>query len=144
MQSPDLPPDLWTSLPSHGAAAAGSSGGLPLALGIAALVIFAVIGFLVGERVPAGERCRITVRRSGARAEFRALVARRLIGRSPAFTVPAAGPIPDDEITRAALDELVDHLRSLGWEPTDAADGAEWYRLRLDQQPVDDRLALPA
>jgi hypothetical protein len=145
-RSPDLPPDLWAPLPADHAATTGSSGGLPLVLGIVALALVAVIGFVVGDRAPAPRRfarCRIALWRRDTSAEFRAVVGRRLIGRSPAFAAPAAGPIPEDDAARGALEELVEHLRSLGWEPS-GAEGGEWYALRLEQRPAQDALAVPA
>jgi hypothetical protein len=145
-RAPDLPPDLWAPLPADHAATAGSSGGLPIALGIAALALVAVIGFLVGDRAPAPRRfarCRIALSRSGTSAEFRALVGRSLIGRSPAFAAAADEPIPESDDAHAALEELVEHLRSLGWEPA-GGEGGEWYALRLEQRPAEDALAVPA
>jgi hypothetical protein len=151
-RAPDLPPDLWAPVNPEPSAAASSSGGLPVALALAALVLVAVVGFLVGDRMPAlpgrsrFESCWIALWRSGTTAEFRAVVGRGagrlVIGRSPAFTAPVTGPIPDDEAAREAHEELVERLRSLGWEPTGAG-GDAWYQLRFEQRPASDRLAVP-
>jgi hypothetical protein len=147
-RAPDLPPDLWAPLPSDHAQAAGSSGGLPLGIGLAALVLVAFVGFVVGDRLPALaggarlEACWIALWRSGTSAEFRAVVGRgpgrTIVGRSPVFAAPASGPIPDDGPARAAHQELVERLRLLGWEP--AGTGDAWYQLRFELHPVEDRL----
>jgi hypothetical protein len=151
-RAPDLPPDLWAPLAPDRAAAASSSGGLPLALVLAGLAVVAVAWFVVGDRMPAPPRrsrlesCWIAVWRSGTSAEFRAVVGRGagrwVIGRSPAFDAPATGPIPDDGPARAAYDELVERLRSLGWEPA-GAESDTWYGLRLEQR-AEESLAVPA
>jgi hypothetical protein len=151
-RAPDLPPDLWDPVAPEQAAGAGSSGGLPLALAIAALALVAIVGFLVGDRMPARTRgtrfqsCWIALWRSGTTAEFRAVVGRGagrwVVGRSPAFPAPATGPVPDDGPAREAHEELVERLRSLGWEPAGGEPDA-WYRLRFEQRPAEDRLAVP-
>jgi hypothetical protein len=146
-RAPDLPRDLWQPLPPDHTAAATSSGGLPLALGLTALALVAVAGFLVGDRMPARTRarpafesCWIAVWRSGTSAEFRAVVGRDagrwVVGRSPVFPAPATGPIPDDGPARAAHEELVEQLRSLGWEPA-GAESDDWYQLRFEQRPAE-------
>jgi hypothetical protein len=150
-RAPDLPPDLWEPLAPDRASAASSSGGLPLAIGLAALALVAVAGFVVGDRMPALPRgarletCWIALWRSGTTAEFRAVVGRgagrAVVGRSPVFPAPASGPIPEDGPARAAHDELVERLRSLGWEP--AGGGDAWYQLQFAQRPAEDRLAVP-
>jgi hypothetical protein len=149
-RAPDLPPDLWDPLAPNRAADAGSSGGLPLAVAIAALALVAIAGFVIGDRIPALERrarfesCWIALWRSGPTAEFRAVVGggagRTIVGRSPVFAAPASGPIPDDGPARAAHEELVERLRSLGWEPAGAGDA--WYQQRFEQRPAE--LAVPA
>jgi hypothetical protein len=152
-RAPDLPPDMWAPAASPEAhAAASSSGGLPLAVALAALAVVAVAGFLVGDRMPALRRgarvetCWIALWRSGTRAEFRAVVGhgagRVVVGRSPIFTVPTTGAIPDDGAARDAHEALIDHLRSLAWEPA-ATDGDAWYHLSFEQRPAEDRLAVP-
>jgi hypothetical protein len=151
-RSPDLPPELFEPLAPDRASAAGSSSGLPIALAVAALVLVALAGFVIGERMPALVRprsrfvgCWIGVWRSGRTAEFRAIVgdgdSQWVVGRSPVFPAPPTGPLPDDGPARAAHDELLARLRALGWEPA----GGEtdiWYRLRLEQRAVRDRLAV--
>ena len=138
-RAPDLPPDLWEPLAPDHATSAGSSSGLPLGIILAALVLVAIVGFVVGDRLPPlgrgarFESCWIALWRSGTSAEFRAVV-----GRSPVFAAPAHGPIPEDGPARAAHEELVERLRSLGWEPSGAGDA--WYQLRFEQRPVEDRL----
>jgi hypothetical protein len=148
--APDLPPDLWDPLAPDRAAAASSSGGLPIAFALAAIVLVAVAGFVVGDRLPGLTRgarasarfdtCWIAIWRSGTSAEFRAVVGsgagRWVVGRSPAFTAPASGPIPEDGPARAAHDELVERLRSLGWELTGSETG-DWYQLRFEQRPAE-------
>jgi hypothetical protein len=149
-RAPDLPPDLWTPVAPDHAAATGSSGGLPLTLGLVLLAVVAVAGFVLGDRLPAlargarvrprFESCWIAVWRSGTRAEFRAVVGhdadRWVVGRSPAFAAPATGPIPDDEEARAAHADLVERLRSLGWEPA-GGDQGDWYQARFEQRPAE-------
>jgi hypothetical protein len=152
-RSPDLPPDLFEPL-APDRAAAGSSSGLPIALALAALVLVALSGFVVGDRMPrvgraraSVEGCWIALWRSGTRAEFRAVVGegagRWVVGRSPMFEAPATGPIPDDAPARAAHEELVGRLRALGWDPA-AGDSDAWYQLRLEKRTADDRLAVPS
>jgi len=152
-RAPDLPPDLWAPLAPDHAPAAGSSAGLPLAPALAVLAVVAIAGFLIGDRAPslaprpAVETCWIALWRSGRTAEFRAVVGegagRVVIGRSPPFAAPPTGPIPDDGPARAALDELVERLRPLGWESA-GAHGDAWYQLGLEQRRVDGRLPVPA
>jgi hypothetical protein len=151
-RAPDLPPDLWQPLAPDRAAAASSSGGLSLALALGTIVFVAVAGFLIGDRLPAPSRrvrfesCWIAVWRSGPTAEFRAVVGRGadrwVVGRSPVFDAPATGPIPDDGPARAAHEELVERLRSLGWEPA-GAESDTWYGVRLEQR-AEQSLAVPA
>jgi hypothetical protein len=150
-RAPDLPPDLWEPLAPDRAEPVSSSSGLPLGIALAALAVVAVAGFVVGERMPVRRRdprlasCWIALRRTGTSAEFRAVVGRgpgrAIVGRSPVFEAPAGEPIPDDGPARAAHEELVEQLRSLGWEP--AGEGDAWYRLRFEQRVPADRLALP-
>ena len=152
-RAPDLPPDLWAPLAPEHAPAASSSGGLPMALALALLALVAVVGFVVGDRVPSPVRrsqmaeCWIALWRSGTTAEFRAVVGegagRVVIGRSPAFAAPATGPIPDDGPARAAHDELLERLRALGWAPA-GPHGDAWYQLALERGRVGDRLPVPA
>jgi hypothetical protein len=152
-RAPDLPPDLWAPLAPDRASAASSSAGLPLAPALAVLAVVAIVGFLIGDRTPSRAtrppiaECWIALWRSGRTAEFRAVVGegagRVIIGRSPAFAAPATGPIPDDGPARAALDELVERLRPLGWVSA-GAHGDAWYQLGLEQRRVDGRLPVPA
>jgi hypothetical protein len=151
-RSPDLPPDLFEPLAPDRAADGGSSSGLPIGIGLAALALVAVAGFMIGDRMPGAARrerpgCWIAVWRSGTTAEFRAVVGegpkRWVVGRSPAFDVPATGPIPDDAPARAAHEELIDRLRALGWEPT-GGESDVWYQLRLEQRTAEGRLAVPS
>jgi hypothetical protein len=139
-RAPDLPPDLWEPLAPDRSADASSSAGLPLGIALATLALVAVVGFVVGDRLPIRRRdarlesCWIALWRSGPSAEFRAVVGRgagrAIVGRSPVFQAPASGPIPDDGPARAAHAELVERLHSLGWEP--AGDGDAWYQRRFE------------
>jgi hypothetical protein len=149
-RAPDLPPDLWEPLAPDRAQAAGSSSGLPLGIALAAVALVAIVGFVVGDRMPALSRgarfesCWIALWRSGTSAEFRAVVGRgagrTIVGRSPVFAAPASGPIPDGGEARAAHEELMERLRSLGWEP--AGGGDAWYQQRFEQRPAEERLPL--
>src|SRR5262245_34272818 len=78
-RAPDLPRDLWEPLAPARPAAATSHGGLPIAIALAAIVLVAVAGFLVGDRLPPlargararprFESCWIALWRSGTTAE---------------------------------------------------------------------------
>jgi hypothetical protein len=148
-----LPTDLWDPLTPQRAAATGTSGGVSLALAIGGLVLFALVGFVIGEWLPARnarrrrEDCWIAVWRSGTTAEFRVVVGRgaerQVIGRSEPFEAPATGPILDDAAARAAHAELVARLEALGWQPA-GTDGDSWYRTRFVQDAAAARLAAPA
>jgi hypothetical protein len=148
-----LPPELWDPLAPQHAAPAGSSGGASLALAIGGLVLFALVGLLIGEWLPARtartrlEDCWIGVWRSGTTAEFRVLVGhgpgRHVIGRSEPFTAPATGPIPDDDAARAAHAELVVRLEALGWHATGVA-GESWYQTRFVAEAPGAPSAAPA
>ncbi len=147
-----LPPELWNPLTPQHAATTGSSGGVSLALAIGGLILFALVGFLIGEWLPARsartrlEDCWIAVWRSGTTAEFRVVVGhgpgRHVIGRSEPFTAPATGPIPDDDAARAAHAELVARLESLGWRAA-GVDGESWYQTRLVQRATEARPPVP-
>jgi hypothetical protein len=105
----------------------------------------AAAGFAIGQRAwttePArrAQECWIALWRSGTSAEFRAVIGtgadRMIVGRSPVFSAPATGAIPEDGDARDAHDELVAHLRGLGWEPAGPAVDA-WHRLRFEERPA--------
>jgi len=116
-----LPHDLWDPLAPQRAAAATPSGGVSLAIAIAGLVLIALLGFVVGERLPRQRtgRCRIVLSKSGDESEFLVLADRKVIGRSDPFAAA------DDEAARAAHDVLIARLRAGGMEPE------PWYEPRL-------------
>jgi hypothetical protein len=149
-----LPPELWDPLAPQSTAGTGTSGGVSVAVAIGGLVLFGLVGFLVGEWLPARgarpqfEDCWIAVWRSGTTAEFRVVVghgpARHVIGRSEPFAAPAAGPIPADGPARAAHSELVARLEALGWRDAGATESGRWYQTRLVQGAAETQLAAPA
>jgi hypothetical protein len=116
-----LPPELWDPLPPEHAAATGTSGGVSLALAIGGLVLFALIGFLVGEWLPARRQreCRIVLSKTGEESEFLVVAGRRVIGRSHRFAAA------DDDAAHSAHDELIARLRAGGLEPE------TWYEPQL-------------
>jgi hypothetical protein len=146
----DVPPDLFEPLAPDRAEPVSSSAGLPLGMALAAIALVAIAGFVVGSRMPVRRRdaplasCWIALWRSGTSAEFRAVVGRgptrTIVGRSPVFEAPASGPIPDDGPARGAHEELVERLRSLGWDP--AGEGEAWYQLHFEQRMAAERLAV--
>jgi hypothetical protein len=167
----DLPSDLWNPLPPDPSAPAQSSGGVSPLLVLAVCALVAVAGFLIGERLPIPARgkpkakaprvprrhaarfwrfegCTIALSRSGTTGEFEVVVGRgvqkQVIGRSPPFEVPRSGHIPDDGPARAAHDVLLAQLQANGWQPVGSENGA-WHRVKLvRQEPIDDRMPLPA
>jgi hypothetical protein len=107
-----LPPDLWDPLSPERTTAA-ASGGVSLAIAIAGLVACALLGFLIGEWLPARRRrqCRIVLARTGEESQFLAVTGRRVIGRSEPFATD------DEEAAHAAHDRLVAGLRAGEHEP---------------------------
>jgi hypothetical protein len=122
-------------------------------LTVTLFLVVAAAGFALGDRATAlgpvqrAQECWIALWRSGASAEFRAIVGggagREIVARSPVFAAPASGAIPADGPAKAAHDELVARLRELGWEPVGSAVDA-WHRLRFEERPAADRLSVAA
>ena len=107
-----LPVDLWDPLTPQRTAAA-ASGGVSLALAIAGLVTCALLGFLIGEWLPARRRraCRIVLAKTGEESQFLAVSGRRVIGRSELFATA------DEEAAHSAHDHLIARLRAGELEP---------------------------
>jgi hypothetical protein len=116
-----LPPELWDPLAPQHTAAAETSGGVSLALAIGGLMLFALLGFMIGEWLPARRRhrCRIVLSKTGDASQFLVVAGRRVIARSDPF------PAADAEAAHAAHDQLVARLRAGGRDPE------PWYEDRL-------------
>jgi hypothetical protein len=108
-----LPSDLWDPLTQQRAAPTGTSGGVSLALAIGGLVLFALVGFLIGEWLPARRRraCRIVLAKTGETSQFLVVAGRRVIARSQPFATT------DDQAAHSAHDELMARLRAGELEP---------------------------
>ena len=116
-----LPPELWDPLAPQHSAATATSGGVSLALAIGGLVLFALLGFVIGEWMPARRPryCRSVLSKTGGTSEFLVVSGRRVIARSDPF------PAADDEAAHAAHDALIARLRADGMEPE------PWYEPAL-------------
>jgi hypothetical protein len=152
----DVPPRMWDSAPTEGAAHDGSSaGGVGIVVVLSLIAAATAAGFAFGEllpltvrgrvartrrpappRGPRSEGCAIVLERTGSQAEFRVMAGhgetRDVLRRSPPFDAPRTGSIPDDGPARAAYDRLMAQLRDEGWqvvgpEPRPSA----WYRVQL-------------
>jgi hypothetical protein len=108
-----LPSDLWDPLTPQRAAATGTSGGVSLALAIGGLVLFAVVGFVIGEWLPARRQraCRIVLSKTGEESQFLVVAGRRVIARSEPFATT------DDKAAHAAHDALLTRLRAGDLDP---------------------------
>jgi hypothetical protein len=94
---------------------------------------------------PRVQGCAITLSRSSTTSEFRVIVGkgaeRRVVGRSQRFPAPRSGPLPDEGPPRAAFDELVVRLESVGWMVV-GGESAVWHRVQLVRPRVDESAAI--
>ncbi|HEX5619400.1 MAG TPA: hypothetical protein VFX51_13330 [Solirubrobacteraceae bacterium] len=97
------------------------------------------------SRAPRVQGCSITLSRSTTTSEFRVVIGkgaeRRVVGRSRRFPAPRSGPLPDEGPPRAAFDELVARLESVGWLLV-GGESDVWHRVQLVRPRVDESAAL--
>jgi hypothetical protein len=97
------------------------------------------------SRAPRVQGCAITLSRATTTSEFRVVVGkgaeRRVVGRSHRFPAPRSGPLPDGGPPRAAFDELVARLESVGWMLV-GGESDVWHRVQLVRPRVDESAAL--
>jgi hypothetical protein len=97
------------------------------------------------SRAPRVQGCSITLSRSTTTSEFRVVVGkgaeRRVVGRSQRFPAPRSGPLPDEGPPRAAFNELVARLESVGWMLV-GGESDVWHRVQLVRPRIEESAAV--